>query len=155
MMSKKKKVIVSVCLVFLLFATVYVNLLLSKEGGDSQVASNYFTEYRSERQTTRQEQLLSLDAIINNSTLEDDVVASAVDEKLLIVSMMDQELSIESLIQAKGFEDVVVTMNTNSDNINVIVQSSELTQEDVAKIYEVIASTTNATYSNVKIIPIE
>ncbi len=156
MMSKRKKIVVSVCLVFLLVATVYVNVLLSTDVTASEdiTVSDYFSEYRSERTTSRQEQLLNLDSIISSESLDAEVLADAAAQKMSIVAIMDAELTLENLIQAKGFEDVVVTMSYDSDDINVIVKADELTQADVAQIYEVISTQTNATYSNVKIIPV-
>ncbi|MFI3163530.1 MAG: SpoIIIAH-like family protein [Bacillota bacterium] len=156
MMSKRKKIVVSVCLVFLLVATVYVNVLLSTDVTASEdiTVSDYFSEYRSERTTTRQEQLLNLDSIIATESLDAEVLADAAAQKMSIVAVMDAELTLESLIGAKGFEDVVVTMSYDSDDINVIVKADELTQTEVAQIYEVISSETNATYANVKIIPV-
>lgn len=156
MMSKRKKIVVSVCLVFLLVATVYVNVLLSTDVTASEdiAVSDYFSEYRSERTTTRQEQLLNLDSIIATESLDAEVLADAAAQKMSIVAVMDAELTLESLIGAKGFEDVVVTMSYDSDDINVIVKADELTQTEVAQIYEVISSETNATYANVKIIPV-
>ncbi|MFI3129293.1 MAG: SpoIIIAH-like family protein [Bacillota bacterium] len=156
MMSKRKKIVVSVCLVFLLVATVYVNVLLSTDVTASEdiTVSDYFSEYRSERTTTRQEQLLNLDSIIATESLDAEVLADAAAQKMSIVAVMDAELTLESLIGAKGFEDVVVTMSYDSDDINVIVKADELTQTEVAQIYEVISSETSATYANVKIIPV-
>ncbi|MFI3167041.1 MAG: SpoIIIAH-like family protein [Bacillota bacterium] len=155
MMSKRKKIVVSVCLVFLLVATVYVNVLLQEEVAVVETSvSDYFTEYRSERTTSREEQLLNLESIISSESLDAEVIADAAAQKMSIVSLMDAEMTLENLIQAKGFEDVVVSMQTDSDDINVIVKADVLTQEEVAQIYEVISSTTEATYANVKIIPV-
>ena len=41
------------------------------------------------------------------------------------------------------------------ENINVIIKSSDLTDEDVAKVLEVVVSQTNAEPANVIIIPVE
>ncbi len=155
MMSKRKKIVVSVCLVFLLVATVYVNVLLQEEVAVVETTvSDYFTEYRSERSTSREEQLLNLDSIISSESLDAEVIADAAAQKMSIVSLMESEVALENLIQAKGFEDVVVSMQVDSDDINVIVKADVLTQEEVAQIYEVISTTTSATYANVKIIPV-
>ena len=61
---------------------------------------------------------------------------------------------LESLIKAYGFEDVVVVMGIDSDNVNVIAKSANLTLDDTIKIYTIIQEENIASPENVKIIPI-
>ncbi len=69
-MSKKKKIIIMSSLVFLLALTAVLNVLLASNviaSGDStptMATSNYFTTFRTERTTTRSEELLQLDSVI-------------------------------------------------------------------------------------------
>ncbi len=157
-MSKKKKIIVSICMVLLLAATAYLNILLAngKEEEDLSVSSNFFTEYRSERTSTREQEMLYLDGIIGNTSLAEETVSQAALQKMEIVDLMEKELILEGLLKAKGFEDVAVTMSSTSDNVNVIVKADELSQEDVAGIYSVLAEEVDGiTYSNIKIIPVK
>ena len=67
-MSKTKKIIVMSSLVLLLALTAVLNVVLARSrsaSGDSAVVSaNYFTTYRSERTTTRSEELVQLDSVI-------------------------------------------------------------------------------------------
>ncbi len=157
-MSKNKKIIVTVAMVMLLAVTTYFNVVLTKaQGNDGALVptASFFQEYKSERTTTRQQEMLYLDSIISNKALDEQTIKDAVKEKMEIVSLMETELVLEGLIKAKGFQEVAVTMASSSDNINVVVKSAELKQEDVANIYSVIASETSAKHSNVKIIPIE
>ncbi len=157
-MSKKKKIIVSICMVLLLAATAYLNILLAngKDSGDAPVSSNFFTEYRSERTSTREQEMLYLDGIIGNTSLAAETVNAAAEQKMDIVDLMEKELVLEGLIKAKGFEDVAVTMSSSNDNVNVIVKADELSQEDVAGIYSVLVEEVDGiSYSNIKIIPVK
>lgn len=157
-MSKKKKIIVSICMVLLLAATAYLNILLAngKADNDSPVSGNFFTEYRSERTSTREQEMLYLDGIIGNTSLAAETVNAAATQKMEIVDLMEKELVLEGLIKAKGFEDVAVTMSNANDNVNVIVKADELSQEDVAGIYSVLAEQVDGiSYSNIKIIPVK
>ena len=67
-MSKTKKIIVMSSLVLLLAVTAVLNVVLAKTKaaqGDSAVpTANYFSNYRSERTTTRSEELIQLDSVI-------------------------------------------------------------------------------------------
>ena len=66
----------------------------------------------------------------------------------------EKEMLLENLIKAYGFEDAVVVIGLESENINVIAKSPQLTTDDAIKIYSVIAEETGVSPENVKIIPI-
>ncbi len=66
----------------------------------------------------------------------------------------EKELLLESLIKAYGFEDAVVVMGLESESVNVIAKSSELTTDDAIKIYTIVSEETGIAPENVKIIPI-
>ena len=156
-MSKNKKIIFSVAMAMLLVATAYLNVVLTRANGDDQLPApvgNFFTEFRSERSSTRDQEILYLDSIIGNQGLAEETIDNAVDQKLALVSLMETELVLEGLIKAKGFTDVAVTMSSASENVNVVVKTDELSQEDVAQIYSILADEVNAEYGNIKIIPI-
>ena len=68
-MSKKKKIIILSCMIALLAVTAVFNFVLTGMnlgGNDTEPvsAANYFSQYRMERMSTRNEELLQLDAII-------------------------------------------------------------------------------------------
>ncbi len=156
-MSKTKKVIISVVMVCLLAATTYLNLSLnniSPTDGDVVTTSNFFTEYRSERASTRDQEMLYLDSIITNTTLSEDTIQTAINQKLTIVDAMETELVLEGLLKAKGFADVAVAMDNELESVNVIVKAEELSQDEVAQIYTVLLGEMEVSQSNVKIIPV-
>ena len=88
-MSKKKKIIVMSSLVFLLALTAVLNVLLAQNRnaqGEVVTTANYFATYRSERTTTRSEELLQLDSIIELYDAESEEYAEAVAMKMDIVT---------------------------------------------------------------------
>ena len=113
-MSKKKKIIIMSSLVFLLALTAVLNVLLATNviaSGDSNAitTSNYFTTFRTERTTTRSEELLQLDSVLALYEEDSEKYQEAVDLKLKIVAMMERELLLETLIKSRGFSDAVVS----------------------------------------------
>ena len=66
----------------------------------------------------------------------------------------ERELLLESLIKAYGFEDAVVVIGVDSDSVNVITKTEELTTDDAILIYTVISEELSVSPENVKIIPI-
>ena len=157
-MSKKKKIIVLSCMIALLAVTAVFNFVLTdsklfRGDGDAVTTANYFTQYRSERMTSRNEELLQLDAIAageEDSAAKEDALAM----KVKITEITEHELLLENLIKAVGYEDVVVTIGMNSDNVNIIVKCAELTLDDTIKIYTIVEEEGVSTVENIKIIPI-
>ena len=158
-MSKKKKIIVLSCMIALLAVTAVFNFVLTGadyNNNDATTVSgaNYFTQYRTERMSTRNEELLQLDSILEIAEAGSTEQSAALTMKLQLTEITEQELLLESLIKAHGFEDSVVTIGLNSDNVNVIIKTAELTQTDAVKIYTILSEEVGATPENVKIIPI-
>lgn len=158
-MTKKKKIIVLSCMIALLAVTAVFNFVLTTNSpvNDNTTvvnSANYFSQYRTERMTTRSEELLQLDAIIASAEVESAQKAEALSMKIELTEMTEKEMLVESLIKAYGFEDVVVVIGLESDNVNVIAKSSELTTDDAILIYTVVSEELSVTPENVKIIPI-
>ena len=85
--------------------------------------------------------------------MEDINTATAESAKLALIEQMEQELVVEGLIKAKGFEDCVVTISDT--DVNAVVKGGELTETEVAQIVEIIQSQLNTRLENIKIIPVE
>jgi stage III sporulation protein AH len=79
---------------------------------------------------------------------------AALSMKIELTEITEKELLLENLIKAYGFEDAVVVMGLESDSVNVIAKSSELTTDDAILIYTIISEEINVSPENVKIIPI-
>lgn len=144
-------------MVLLLGVTGYLNIALNNqvtnpEPGVTTTAS-YFTAYRNDRESTRDQEMLYYDAIISSSSSTSEAIATAESAKLALVKQMETELIVEGLIKAKGFEDCVVTMT--NQNVNVVVKSAKLNDTEVAKIVGVVQSQLGTSIENIKIIPVE
>ena len=158
-MSKKRKIIVLTCMIALLAVTAVFNFVLTNSptlNDDSLVvnSANYFTQYRNERITTRNEELLQLDAIIASTDVDTAEKNQALAMKIELTEMTEKELLLETLIKAYGFEDAVVVIGLDSENVNVITKSQELTTDDAILIYSIVSEEANVSPENVKIIPI-
>lgn len=157
-MSKKKKIIILATMFVLLVVTGYLNIVLNNNtttiaNSENVVTGNFFTTYRTDRQSTRNEEIAYYDAIIASATSSSDAKASAELKKQNLVSAMEMELVTEGLIKAKGFDDVIVTNSNNC--VNVIVKSAELSSSEVAQIVSVVKEQANVSIENIKIIPVE
>lgn len=158
-MFKKKKVVILSCMIALLAVTAVFNFILTGESSvaDDALASssaNYFSQYRNERLTTRNEELLQLNSVLESAEKNSTEYSQALAMKVELTSITEKELLLENLIKAYGFEDVVVVIGLESDNVNVIAKSENLTADDAILIYTIIDEECVASPENVKIIPI-
>lgn len=159
-MAKKKKIIILSCMVALLAVTAVFNYVFTQTTKTSAVqtasanASSYFAQYRAERLTTRNEEMLQLDSVINAAESGSEEFAAALAMKTDLTANTEKEMLLETLIKAYGFEDAVVVIGLNSENINVIAKSANLTTDDAIAIYTIVSEETSVSPENVKIIPI-
>ena len=153
--SKAKKVIVLSCFCALLLITGGVNIYLNSMATENtnanvQSTANFFSNYRTDRTATRDQEMLYLDAIIANESTSAEAKANAEAERLALVSNMEMIMTIENLIKAKGFTDVAVS--ASSGNISVIVETAGLTNSEVAQIVDVVKNNSGYSMDNIKII---
>lgn len=154
--KNKKKVFILCGFCLLLLVTGGLNLYISSlassssevENASTITSANFFSNYRDDRTTTRAEEILCLDAIINNSTSE-EAVANATKEKADLIAKMEMILELENQIKAKGFDDVVVS--ALSSNISIMVKSEGLTSNEVSQIVDIVLTNTNYLFDNIKI----
>ena len=157
-MSKKKKIIVMSSLVFLLALTAVLNVLLAQNrsavGDEVVTTANYFATYRSERTTTRSEELLQLDSIIALYDETSEEYAEAVAAKMEIVTAMEQELQLETMIKSLGFSDAVVSIGMDSENVNVFINSDELDMDTALSIYDMLRNEAGVDAGNIITMPV-
>lgn len=158
-MSNKKKIIVMSSLVALLAATAVFNFVLANTSSEASAdggvtTANYFTTYRSERTTTRNEELVQLDSVIALYEEGDEKYEAATAMKMEIVAAMEQELILENMVKSLGFSDAVVSVSTDSDNVNVFINSEELNYDTALSIYNMMKQETGIVAGNIIIMPV-
>lgn len=155
MTGKKSKIIVLAGMIALLVLTGVLNIVINKKAQsvstDTTASSDFFVTYRADRLATRNQSMLDLDEIIKTGS--EAAVKDAEAEKLALTSTMDNELKLEGLIKAVGFEDAVVI--STSENVSVILKSGELTSDQVAKVLQIVTDETGKSAASVRIISVE
>ena len=158
-MSNKKKVILMSSLVLLLAATAVFNFVFANSdtvasSGEGVTTANYFTTYRSERTTTRNEEIVQLDSVIALYEEGDEKYEEATEMKMEIVAAMEKELVLENMVKSLGFSDAVVSVSADSDNVNVFINSAELNYDTALSIYSMMKNETGIVAGNVIIMPV-
>ena len=157
-MTTKKKIIAMTSLVLLLGVTAAANFVFASSNvgkeEDGVTTANYFQTYRAERTTTRSEELVQLDSVIALYDEGETKYEEATQMKLDIVEAMEQELLLENMIRSLGFSDTVVSVSSESDNVNVFINASELNYDTALSIYTMLKNETGIVAGNVIIMPV-
>ena len=158
-MSNKKKVFLMSSLVLLLAVTAVFNFVFANSStitsaNNGVTTANYFTTYRSERTSTRSEELLQLDSVIALYEVGDERYEEAMAMKMELVAAMEKELVLENMVKSLGFSDAVVAVSTDSDNVNVFINSAELNYDTALSIYSMMKNETGIVAGNVIIMPV-
>ncbi len=152
-MKKRTKIIILTVMIVLLGVTGYLNIVLNNsitEPTNTTTTTSYFVSYRNDRETSRDQQMLYLDAIIDNENSTEEAVQNAENQKLELIAEMEKELAVEGLIKALGFSDCVISIG---EKINVVVDSSELTAGEVAQIKTTVMEQLGVEPKNIVVIP--
>ena len=153
-MKKRTKIIILTLMIVLLGVTGYLNIVLNNsitEPTNTTTTTSYFVSYRNDRETSRDQQILYYDAIIDNESSTEDAVKNAENAKLELIAQMEKELAVEGLIKALVFSDCVISIN---EKINVVVDSSELTAGEVAQIKTTVMEQLGVEPRNIVVIPV-
>ena len=162
-MTKKKKIIVLSVMIGLLVLTGYINVALNKSLSSttkpttstqtSAATESFYTTYKTERESTRKQELQFYEAIIASATSSADAKKEAEQNKLDLINQMEKELVVEGIIVGKGFDDAIVTQS--SANVNVFIKSPELNSSEVAIITDVVREQLGVDIDKIIIIPSE
>lgn len=104
------------------------------------------------KEQTRAKNKETLMEIINSDQLPDSAKQDAVDSMIALTDIAQKECSAEILLEAKGFEDVVVSIT--GDTADVIVAAMELTEAQRAQIEDIVTRKTGIAAENIIISPV-
>jgi stage III sporulation protein AH len=98
--------------------------------------SDFFTEYRLERDRLRSERSDLLREVIKNSRT-DEARHKAHDAVLKMVLDKERESEMENLIKARGFADALVFVRDST--VNVVVKTGSLNRDEVIQVADIIS----------------
>lgn len=101
------------------------------------------------REQARSKNKETLLAIVDNESLTDEQKQSAIDKMVDLTDISEKEAASEILLAAKGYTDVVV--NIENGTADVIVNTSELSDADRAKIEDIVKRKTGIEGENIVI----
>ncbi len=119
---------------------------------DAAVPTDAIERFRSEREQMRAVEVRELKALIADSGADAGLRDEARRQLLNLTTYMEQEVTIEGVLRARGFEDALCTVHEGS--VNVLVRADTLTRAESAVILELTLRETKEQSGNIKIIPI-
>ena len=99
-------------------------------------ASTYMAQARIDREQIRSQNKDTLNEIINNTNLSETERQSAVQSMVEMTELVEKESATELLLEAKGFNDVVV--NLTGETADIVVPMKEVTEEQRAQIEDIV-----------------
>lgn len=115
----------------------------------SSVNSQFIISAKLEREQVRASGKETLLEVINNTELSEDAKAQAVSDMVAIADASEKEAAAELLLEAKGFENVIVSMT--GGQVDVVVETSELTDTNRAQIEDIVTRKTGCPIENLTI----
>lgn len=113
--------------------------------------SDFTIEARLNREQTRSKNKETLLEVINNESISNEQKQKAVDAMVELTETSELENNIETVLEAKGFSDVIVTLS--EDYADIIINSSQVSDSDRAQIEDVVTRKTELKVSNIVITP--
>ena len=116
-------------------------------------ASNFAAQAKVSREQVRSANKETLLEIINNENLGEDQKQEAVDSMVNMTELAEQEEAAELLLEAQGYENVVV--NLTGESADVIVPQEYMEDSARAQIEDIVKRKTSVPVENIVIPPLE
>ena len=113
--------------------------------------SSYMAQAKLNKEQTRSKNKETLLEVINNDVATEKENKKAVKSMVKLTENNEIENTIETLLKAKGFSDVVVTINDNQ--ADVVISQAEIGDDKRAQIEDVIKRKTDIEVKNITITP--
>lgn len=112
--------------------------------------SDFFIDYKLERDRLRSQEADYLRELINNPNATQQSKDKAQQDLINLSQKVEKEMIVENLIKAKGFEDAVLFLSNN--NANIVIKAEKLSKKEVAQITDIVTKTTEIPIDKVTII---
>ena len=114
-------------------------------------SGTFASEAKLSRDQTRAKNTESLLQIINSDVISEAQKQAAIDQMLELTDVSERETGAETLLAAKGFEDVVVSISEGK--VDVVINQAEISDVQRAQIEDVITRKTGLPPENIVITP--
>ena len=118
----------------------------------TSAAAAYVTQVRLEREQVRSQNKEVLQSIINNKDLSEKEIEKAVNSLSELTDCAEKEAAAETLLEAQGFTNAVVSMT--GDTVDVVVDAASLDEIGKTRIEDAVKRKTGVSVENIVITPV-
>ena len=118
----------------------------------SQVSADYFESARLSREQTRSQNKEALMELVNNANTSEKQKEKAINSIVALTTSAEKETVTESLLEAKGFSDSLVSIV--DDSVEVIVNGNDLAEKQIAQIEDIVKRKTDVGADKIVITPV-
>ncbi len=111
--------------------------------------SDFLAQVRMNREQVRGKNKDTLLEVINNESIASEEKQAAIDNMVRMTEIADQESAAENMLQAKGFNNAVVSIN--DEQADVVICRQELSDAERAQVEDIVKRKTNVDVSNIVI----
>lgn len=117
------------------------------------IGSDYFSSAKLSREQTRAKNKETLMQIVNNKEVASADKKAAVNEVAQITQLTEKENATETMLQAKGFQEAMVSISDGT--ADVVVNAEELSSKQMAQIIDIVKRKTGLSAENIVITPVQ
>ena len=125
----------------------------SQELTEVSAQEEYFSKARLSRTRTRDEAAAALQVMLSDTALNQEQKEELTAQASAMAESIAAEGKIETLMEAKGFEECMVYCSNSK--VDVIVKAEDLQESDVVQIRDIILSQTKVPVENISIVPVK
>ena len=118
----------------------------------TQREQNAVERFRTLREQLRAMEKAQLNDVAHGADTDAELKAMAQRQLVELCAREEQELTLEGVLEMRGYSQPVVTVH--ADSVNVLISTELITRQESAAILELVCRETGAQAGNVKIIPI-
>jgi len=123
-----------------------------KAAAASKQATDFFAQAKLDREITTGKNKESLNTIIEDKNASKEVHTKAYDQMMKIVSNLEKQVRIETMIKEKGFNDVVALLGDDG-SLDIVVKTPSLSSVQTTQIADVASRQANIPIGNIHIKP--
>ena len=111
--------------------------------------SDFLAQVRMNREQVRGKNKDTLLEVINNESIASEEKQAAIDNMVRMTEIADQESAAENMLQAKGFNNAVVSIN--EEQADVVICRQELSDAERAQVEDIVKRKTDVDVANIVI----
>ena len=119
----------------------------------NSIGNDYFSSAKLAREQSRAKNKETLMEIINNKSLDAKEKKTAVNQVAAITDAAEKENAAELMLEAKGFEDAVVSIT--DDSADIVINAGELTSQQIAQVQDIVKKKAGIAADKIVITPVK